>query len=630
MPRVEKSMNMRSLLVIAATAIAGTTVVGQEAKYRAPRNEVGRPDLQGVWNFSSDVPLERPAAFADKKFFTRDEVLRQRAGKTNALESVARFAPVEAIALTWLDYDAQVENLRTSLITYPEDGRLPKLVEGVRRTPGIEDFIAALNSAGGIPPALLAGFGGGTKDGPEDLPPAERCLGGSGTPLRPGFDNNYLQIVQSRDWVAFVREEPNYARIAPLDQRPHLGQKLRSWHGDSRGRWEGDTLVVETRNFNNRTESFAGAGRSLEKVVTERFTRTSSNVIEYEATIVDPKTFQDKIVISLPLGRKDARLYEVACHEGNYSLPMTLAGARKDEAAGPVVRRQQITLLDRNGQAVRTIGDPGAYTQAAFSPDGTRIAVIRTDLDTQGTGVWVYDVATGKGTAITSDNARHASPVWSPDGRQIAYVSAAADNEQTIFRKASDGSGREEPVYTHIADSVVLTDWSTDGILCFWSGKVLYAVPLNGDRKAVALSDNMFNVRGGRFSPDGRLIAFNSDESGRFQVYVRPFTLSAGSVSSSTVKSIPVSDGQAIGGIFFRQDGKEIYFLASPQQAVMAADVTMSPAIAVAKPRLLFRVPAGFPAPAQLSNVATGDGQRFVYLAQITIPQSTVSASAPK
>ena len=110
-------------------------------------------------------------------------------------------------------------------------------------------------------------------------------------------------------------------------------RKLRSWAGDSRGHWEGDTLVIETRNFNRRTRSFAGAGNSLDKVVTERLTRVSKNAVDYEATIVDPKTFQDKIVISLPMAQVDSRIYEYACHEGNYSLPMTLAGARKEEQA---------------------------------------------------------------------------------------------------------------------------------------------------------------------------------------------------------------------------------------------------------------------------------------------------------
>ena len=171
--------------------------------------------------------------------------------------------------------------------------------------------------------------GGGKKDGPADFSPSERCLFGGGTPLTPDFDNNYVQIIQAKDTVVLLTE--HHTKIVPLDGRPHVSEKLRSWSGDSRGRWEGDTLIIETRNFNRRTRSFAGAGNSIDKIVTERLTRVSKNALEYEATIVDPKTFQDKVVISLPMAKVDTHIYENACHEGNYSLPMTLAGARKEE-----------------------------------------------------------------------------------------------------------------------------------------------------------------------------------------------------------------------------------------------------------------------------------------------------------
>ena len=131
-------------------------------------------------------------------------------------------------------------------------------------------------------------------------------------------------------------------------------------------------------------------------------------------------------MLSFPMARSNNRLYEVACHEGNYSLSAILAGARKDEREGRVAggplppRLQQITLLDREGKTVATVGEPGVYSQAALSPDGGRVAVIRIDPDTQGRDVWIYDVATGTGTPITRDPAPHSSPVWSPDGTEIA------------------------------------------------------------------------------------------------------------------------------------------------------------------------------------------------------------------
>jgi hypothetical protein len=329
-------MNRNScLLLLLVLAAAGVSAAGPEPKYKAPRTENGQPDLGGAWNFSSDVPLERPASAADKTLFTREELEARRAGKQKALEMVSKFAPVEAVALTWLDYKGQIENLRTSRITYPENGRLPKLAEGIQRSIGVDEIIEALSDPKGtLPPALASFLAGGRKDGHQDLSLSERCLGGSNLPLEPGFDYNYLQIVQSKDHVAFVTEGSHHARIVPLDGRPRLRDTFRSWSGDSRGHWEGDTLVVETTNFSQRVQSFAGAGRGTEKVVTERFTRVGAKAIDYQATIVDPKTFTDKVVVSFPLAKIDGRIYEVACHEGNYSVPNILSAARTEERDG--------------------------------------------------------------------------------------------------------------------------------------------------------------------------------------------------------------------------------------------------------------------------------------------------------
>lgn len=323
---------MRNYFV--ACVLALTAVVqgaGPDGTYKAPRGTDGRPDLQGVWNFSSDVPFERPAAAADRKVWTREDLEAQKTAKAKAFDMIAKMAPVEAVALTWLDYTGRIEDLRTSLITYPDNGRVPKLVDGVRRVPGAQEIFAALTDAKGAPPLdlLASALAAGKKDGPEDFSAPERCLYGGATPFTPDFSNNFVQIIQAKDNVVLLTDYQ--ARIVPLDGRPHVSGKLRSWSGDSRGRWDSDTLVIETRNFNRRTRSFAGAGTSFDKLVTERFTRVGQNMLEYEATIVDPKTFQDKIVVSFPMARVDTRIYETACHEGNYSLPMTLAGARKEE-----------------------------------------------------------------------------------------------------------------------------------------------------------------------------------------------------------------------------------------------------------------------------------------------------------
>lgn len=327
----ERPMNRNGcvLLLLLVTAV-GLSAAGPEAKYKTPRTTDRQPDLQGVWNFSSGVPLQRPAAFADRKFFTKEEFDKQHAARKNAVAAIARFAPVEAVGLDWMDNTVYVEDLRTSLITYPENGRLPALVEGVTRMPDVEEFLSALSdpknpSSSGLL-SLLTGFGGGKKDSHADLGVSERCLLAPLVPIVPGLGDNYVQIVQSRDSIALRTDE--FVRIVSLDPKAQVGQ-LRSASGVSRGHWEGETLIVETRNFGNRSQSFGT--RARDKVVIERLTRTSKNGLDYTATVVDLKTFQDKIELSFPMARVDLLVYESACHEGNYSVPNILSAARAEE-----------------------------------------------------------------------------------------------------------------------------------------------------------------------------------------------------------------------------------------------------------------------------------------------------------
>ena len=325
----------RSLLLILVLAAVAAPAAAQDAKYRAPRTEDGRPDLHGVGNFSSAVPLQRPAAFADRKTVSKDEFEKQRLLVRNGLAAIVKFAPVEDVGIDWMDNVSHVEDLRTSLISYPLNGRLPALVEGVRRMPGVEDLLAVLGDLKGGPPpqlaALIAAFTGGKKDSYTDFMMSERCLFGADVPLLPQLDGNYLQIIQGPDHVALVTDF--YTRRISLTGRPPLDDKIRTWSGSSTGRWEGDTLVVETRNFNDRLPSFAGAGTARDKVVTERFTRTSRNGIAYSASVVDAKTFKDRVELSFPMTLVDARIYEGACHEGNYSMRNSLTAARKEDAA---------------------------------------------------------------------------------------------------------------------------------------------------------------------------------------------------------------------------------------------------------------------------------------------------------
>jgi Tol biopolymer transport system component len=276
----------------------------------------------------------------------------------------------------------------------------------------------------------------------------------------------------------------------------------------------------------------------------------------------------------------------------------------------PPAPRTQITLLDKQGKQVGTVGDPGLYAQAALSPDGNRIAVIRTDPQTRTTDVWVYDVATGKGTPITSDATPNITPVWSPDGKQIAYVGVfPTESYSAIYRKAADGSGQEELLYKHTPGApAYITDWSVKGQLCFWSGDAIYGLPLDGDRKPSALVGGKFPARGGRYSPDGRLLAYSANMSGRFETYILP-------LDNPNAQPLQVSKTQPSANLLAQgQQGTLLLNLVGlVPNALMAADLTIAPELQVGAPRMLYRL-AGVTSPAQVSNIASGDGERFVFL----------------
>ncbi|HEY7334663.1 MAG TPA: DPP IV N-terminal domain-containing protein [Bryobacteraceae bacterium] len=271
-------------------------------------------------------------------------------------------------------------------------------------------------------------------------------------------------------------------------------------------------------------------------------------------------------------------------------------------------RPQQIGIFDRQGTAISKLGEPALYSQAALSPDGSRVAAIRTDRDSGDSDVWVFDIATGKATRITSDPEQNAAPVWSPDGKQIAYVSVSATgNTSSVFRKSSDGSGKAELLYRHKpGEAVVISDWSADGRLCFWAGDITYQLPLNGDQQPQALFRGKYSVRAGRFSPDGRYLAFSSNESGRFETYVAPIAPDS--------KPLRVSTAGALGAISWRTDGKELYYMTLPGFAIMSVEVATSPELRVGTPKELFRTI--ITGPGQLSSVATPDGQRFAFPTQ--------------
>ncbi len=328
-------------ITVAAALLALVSSANSQEIYRT---EWGHPDLQGVWNFSSNIPFERPAHFGSREYLTPQEIqdiqarLAAEAASgemVEANEDVAnRDGPsddgrfVYGYDHFWYEMAPIADTVRTSQIIYPENGRLPTLVDGIPI--GQSGFLA---DAEGQRP-VRTGSGGIGKDGPEDRGLPERCiLGLNGLPpYRPSRYNNNLLIVQNRDHVVIMSEMLHNARMVALTDLPPLPSGIEQWTGDSRGYWDGDTLVVETRNFSFYTASLNNIGTGKEKFLTERFTRTDYNSLDYQWTLEDSATFTDKITAVLPMAKVDGQLYEYACQEGNYGLLNILRGARAEEA----------------------------------------------------------------------------------------------------------------------------------------------------------------------------------------------------------------------------------------------------------------------------------------------------------
>jgi hypothetical protein len=309
--------------------------------YVAPRTEWDQPDLQGVWNFNSSTPMQRPERFGTQEFLTPEEVEQDQAQQEE--RRIAADAAEAELVLNpqappvgestggynnfWYETASIGENVRTSLIVYPPNGRFPDRVEG-----------AAVHTANLGPDVegdrpVLAVFGGIGKDGPEDRGLSERCLIGfnAGPPFAGGGYNANVQIFQNKDHAVIMTEMVHDARIVPLDDRGALNDDIRQWSGDSRGYWEEDSLVVTTRNFTELTPSFSRFGNAKDKLLTERFTRTDQFTVEYEWTLEDPSTFTDKIVATMPMTKVAGILYEYGCHEGNYGMQNILRGERMQE-----------------------------------------------------------------------------------------------------------------------------------------------------------------------------------------------------------------------------------------------------------------------------------------------------------
>jgi hypothetical protein len=320
--------------IVAATAVpGGQTKTSQNASAGAvPRTAWGQPDLQGVWNFSTLTPLERPAQFANKAVLTEKEAIDFAERLKDELDHDTPEGAERACKGTgnynefWYDRGSSVvETRRSSLIIDPADGKIPAMTpDGLKRQ---EMRLARRKSRG-------------PSDSWEDRGLGERCMIGfnAGPPMMPSAYNNNFQLFQTPNTVVIMTEMVHEARIVPMDGRPTLASSIRQWQGSSRGRWEGDTLVVETTNFTDKT-NFRGASDRMKLI--ERFRRVDADTLMYEFTIDDPTTFTKPWTAQVPMSKMSHPLYEYACHEGNYGLEQILAGARAEERAAEAARNKR-------------------------------------------------------------------------------------------------------------------------------------------------------------------------------------------------------------------------------------------------------------------------------------------------
>jgi hypothetical protein len=346
----------KQLFLLLSMLVIATTAAAQAKPYSPPRMPDGHPSLQGTYDLATLTPLERPAGM--KAVITREEA--GRIEKAIAARQEAAGRPIQGDRQAppkggdgstgaaggvggynnfWLDpgsaYTIVNGEIRSSLIVDPPDGRVPSMTRSAQQRNAVRNVAATSDTTESRDPGLEPP---GSYDNPEQRPLGERCLLGfgstSGPPALPDyFYNNLHQIVQTRDYVMILSEMVHDARIVRMNGQ-HLPKTIRKWMGDSVGRWEGDTLVIDTTNFTDKTR-FRGATEDLH--VVERFTRVAGNALLYRFTVEDPATWDRPWTGEFTWPATDKPIYEYACHESNYALENILRGARRreaDEAAG--------------------------------------------------------------------------------------------------------------------------------------------------------------------------------------------------------------------------------------------------------------------------------------------------------
>lgn len=333
--RTFASVSVTSVLVAFVSFCAAPAA----AQTAVPRTPGGQPDLQGIWDFRTITPLERPAGLAEQEFLTEEQAanLEQEvvdrnislwnrpARRTEVTDSVDRGADGAPGSYNnfWMDTGTNIIGTRrTSLVIDPPNGRLPAVTTSGQQRAEAKRMYQREHPA----------------DSWLDFDASDRCLLGlnAGPPIIPAAYNQNVQVFQTPDHVMLLTEMIHTVRVVPLDGRPPLSDDIRQWSGDARGRWEGETLVIETSNFVG-DRSWTGSNRvgalgsSEDLRLVERLTRVDVDTLEYEFTVIDPKIWTRPWTASIPMRRTDVPLYEYACHEGNHSLANMLAGQRAAE-----------------------------------------------------------------------------------------------------------------------------------------------------------------------------------------------------------------------------------------------------------------------------------------------------------
>jgi hypothetical protein len=311
---------------LAIATFACVALYIQAQSWKPPLTPDGQPDFQAIWNTATLTPLERPAEFAGKEFFTEQEAEAYEKRVLSQVNSDRRDGgPAADLGRNYNEFwrdraTSVVASRRTSIVVDPPDGKIPSKPDALKRRIAANQSLTAA-------PAVGVGTVPRGPSGPEDLALRIRCISRD-LPMIPSPNNNFLQIIQGAGFVAINQEMMHEWRLIPLSTRPHADSRIRGYMGDSRGHWEGDTLVIDTTNFIG-LNNFYGADENMHLI--ERLTRSDPDTLIYRFTVDDPTAFTRAWTGELSFRKSDDRLLEYACHEGNYTMTNILAGARKEE-----------------------------------------------------------------------------------------------------------------------------------------------------------------------------------------------------------------------------------------------------------------------------------------------------------